>query len=302
MLSTLWIDEPGAELVVQDDAWLGTAMRAFIRDGYAIIPKAVSHQAIDRYLKEVDRTVGAREGLKAIYCDRLTDVEDATLTTPLTKVLDTYMFAPSALDIMFAPKVNKFLKAVFRDDVLAHQGLHFEVGSTQAIHQDTLYVVVDRPLNLAAAWVALEDIQEGSGELTYYPGSHRFPQRLFGGDRKHWAVEIDGPEAHSEHLAWLHDEAGRRGIAAQSFLPKKGDVLIWHADLAHGGGAITRPGVTRRSLVTHYCPLANTPYYFQGVPHAKKIPVGRNAVSSYYYDRPLTRGGLGQQLRSLLNA
>ena len=32
----------------------------------------------------------------------------------------------------------------------------------------------DRPLNMLTAWIALEDIHPGSGELLYVPGSHRF--------------------------------------------------------------------------------------------------------------------------------
>jgi ectoine hydroxylase-related dioxygenase (phytanoyl-CoA dioxygenase family) len=35
---------------------------------------------------------------------------------------------------------------------------------------------------------------------------------------------------------------------------QKGDVLIWSADLALGGSKNPRAGVTRRSLVSHYCP------------------------------------------------
>lgn len=40
--------------------------------------------------------------------------------------------------------------------------LHFEVGSTQAIHRDTAYVVVkDEPLKLVASWIALADVTPG---------------------------------------------------------------------------------------------------------------------------------------------
>ena len=31
-----------------------------------------------------------------------------------------------------------------------------------------------------------------------------------------------------------------------------GDVLVWHANLLHGGGPILREGATRRSMVAHY--------------------------------------------------
>ena len=36
------------------------------------------------------------------------------------------------------------------------------------------------------------------------------------------------------------------------FLPKKGDVIIWHANLIHGGAPVTDPSLTRKSMVVHY--------------------------------------------------
>ena len=41
----------------------------------------------------------------------------------------------------------------------------------------------------------------------------------------------------------------------------KGDVLIWSADLAHGGGEIADPSATRQSIVAHYCPGNVYPMY-----------------------------------------
>ena len=55
------------------------------------------------------------------------------------------------------------------------------MGSEQGLHRDTAFVVVDPPMSLVAAWIALEDVAAGSGELTYVPGSHRLPEYLFSG-------------------------------------------------------------------------------------------------------------------------
>ena len=43
-----------------------------------------------------------------------------------------------------------------------------------------------------------------------------------------------------------------RGLAANPALLRKGQAVVWAANLLHGGAPITRPGATRRSLVTHY--------------------------------------------------
>jgi ectoine hydroxylase-related dioxygenase (phytanoyl-CoA dioxygenase family) len=45
---------------------------------------------------------------------------------------------------------------------------------------------------------------------------------------------------------------GEGGFEKRTFLPAKGDLLVWHANLVHGGGPISAEGRTRRSLVAHY--------------------------------------------------
>ena len=121
------------------------------------------------------------------------------------------------------------------------------------MHNDTAYVVVDEPKSLCAIWVALEDIEPGTGELIYYPGSHRFSDFLYGDKRKNWSQTEDGNQLHDHHLFWIHDEAKRRGIPLETFRPKKGDVLFWHADLCHGGGPTPRAPAAAWWCITARC-------------------------------------------------
>jgi ectoine hydroxylase-related dioxygenase (phytanoyl-CoA dioxygenase family) len=52
----------------------------------------------------------------------------------------------------------------------------------------------------------------------------------------------------------------RFGLTKQVFAAKKGDVLIWHSDLIHGGHPVSQD-ITRKSVVTHYCPKHVAPLY-----------------------------------------
>jgi phytanoyl-CoA hydroxylase len=58
----------------------------------------------------------------------------------------------------------------------------------------------------------------------------------------------------------LQDRAKARGIGKSLFAAKQGDVLIWHADLTHGGNPVSKEA-TRKSVVTHYCPKRLTPLF-----------------------------------------
>lgn len=268
-------------------------LRFFIENGFVILEKAVDHSAIDNYRRDLERaSLNGDSGLLASVPmagpqDKdVVPLKDADLSAPLTKVLDTYALLPSARTMIFSDSIVNFLKTVFESDILAFQGLHFEKGSTQAIHQDTAYVVLEEPMKLCASWIALEDVTAGSGELNYYPGSHRLPDWLYSGKYKHFNHERDKHEEHMSHLKALHDRSEEKGLKLTSFLPKKGDALIWASDLAHGGAQIKDSSATRRSLVTHFTSSKTLPYYFRFLPEerrvVKQVDSGCSYTSMYY--------------------
>jgi ectoine hydroxylase-related dioxygenase (phytanoyl-CoA dioxygenase family) len=139
----------------------------------------------------------------------------------------------------------------------------------------------------------LQDVQAGSGELIFYPGSHRFDHFLFSGRHKSFVPNRDGADQHKAFLAQLHAQAQRRGLAVERFLARKGDVLIWHADLAHGGARITVPGARRRSLVAHYMPQTVKPNYMDRLGpdyYEYKYDERSYFASSHYHMRDLETG------------
>jgi ectoine hydroxylase-related dioxygenase (phytanoyl-CoA dioxygenase family) len=212
------------------------------------------------------------------------------------RVVDSYAFYDSAREALFARPIVDFLRTIFEADPLLFQSLSFHKGSQQGMHQDTAYVVVSSPLRLAGVWIALEDVVEGSGELMYYRGSHRLPEYLFSGEHKHWKPERDGDEQHAEWGRLLNENAERLGMERQTFLARKGDVLIWSADLAHGGSPVTDPELTRRSLVGHFCPDGVEPNYFTyRTDRRTKVPYGGGWYSSEYYDLGGGSGGAADE-------
>jgi hypothetical protein len=266
-----------------DDA---TAMELcrFVRDGYLVIPGAVP-------LAEV---AALREELERIWADppagllvetfepdgRMKYVApDIRHRAGATKLLDVYTVSRLAQAVTASPACMRFLSAVFEDTPKAFQQLCFWNGSQQSMHKDTAYVKIDtNPLSLAATWLALEDVQEGAGELEYYVGSHRAPDFAFGGVSK-WVEGHD--REHQAFVDSLHADAQAYGHVKGRFHGKAGDVLVWHADLAHGGSRIARQGQTRQSLVTHFTAGRDEPFYRR---HAQHAPLERDGcvfVSQY---------------------
>jgi phytanoyl-CoA hydroxylase len=270
-------------LITSDEA---RQIEQFAQNGYSIIPGAVEPEVIDRFSDEITKAWLHGDERLRILKPRESGGTPLSAGSDRTRarVVDTYVFYQSAIDLLLSDRLSRFLRLIFEDDPLLFQSLSFNVGSQQGMHQDTAYVVVSSPLELAASWIALEDIQEGSGELMYIPGSHRVPEFHFSGVAKHYSADRDGSEAHAEWQRLLFENCEKMGLKPQFFRPKKGDALVWAADLAHGGGPVNDRALTRRSLVGHYCPNRVDPHYFSFQPdHRTKVRAGNGLYSSSYY-------------------
>ena len=259
----------------------------FVRNGFIILHAAATPEKVDAFRRKIETSF--REGNKDVLYQRHDGYDTLPLSQPEdrlgVRVVDSFVPFAEALDLFSSPSLIAFLQLIFDADPLLFQSLSFDQGSQQGLHQDTAYVVVDQPLELAACWIALEDIQPGSGELMYVPGSHRLPDWNFGGDRKHWVATEDGKEPHDDWARHLTQHAKDSQYGVQYFLPKKGDILVWHADLAHGGAPVKNPDLTRQSLVGHFCPQGRSPHFFSTSPHLATIRHrGSLAYCSQHYD------------------
>ena len=261
----------------------------FVRDGYVILPGAVSEEVVDALNADIERLwqdPPADLLIETFEPDKKLKFITARIDyrMGITKLLDVYAFSRMAREATAAPRVMAFLRAIFDETAKAFQGLYFAKGSEQAIHKDTAYVKIDsNPMHLAATWLALEDVKPGTGELTYYVGSHRAPEYLFGGTNKWLESQL---EEGDRFLQSLHADAEKYRHVKSSFLGKKGDILIWHADLAHGGAKIEHPGTTRKSLVVHFTPASAEPYYRRHNRRRELVTNDCVFVSSYADIRP----------------
>jgi ectoine hydroxylase-related dioxygenase (phytanoyl-CoA dioxygenase family) len=261
-------------------------LRFWMEKGYVILEGAVDPRLCDRINADI-REAWQRSDHRVLaqHPDLTIFQLDHSVSMELVRTLDVYTLQRAARDALLSPAIQGFLRLIFEAPPLLFQSLSFHTGSEQGIHQDTAYVVTTDPMRLAASWIALEDVAEGCGELQYYEGSHRLPEFHFSGDHKHWNPETDGKEQHDRWSTLLHENARERGMPLRRFRPRKGDVLIWSADLAHGGSPIEDRSLTRRSLVGHYTPVSADPHYFSYRPERRtRLPWNGAEYASSHYD------------------
>lgn len=144
------------------------------------------------------------------------------------------------------------LHFVFGKKVLPFQTIHFFKGSQQKAHSDSIHMSTYPPGYLVGIWTALEDIGMDQGPLFYYPGSHTWPyvscEDYVSGNTS-WTI---GQNSYARYEDYMEKMISEKKVEPVVFTPKAGDVLIWHANLIHGGMPRTQADASRRSMVGHY--------------------------------------------------
>jgi ectoine hydroxylase-related dioxygenase (phytanoyl-CoA dioxygenase family) len=299
-LTPLWTDAPNVADGLRARLASGTIPAADLNDllhfadhGWLVFTKAIDDVLIDAFVADI-HTYHQYPGMFVVTDHRqgrtgrrLSDDQPDRFES----LFDLYVNFASARRVCMHPRIVHFLEQVFETPPLAFQQLLFQRSNGHHIHQDPSVVAVEQPLWLAASWVALQDVVEGSGELAFYDRSHRIPQYLFKDGSKRISPGVDDRAGYEAALT-----AACQGLPYERFMAKKGDVFIWAADLVHQSHRRTLPLETPRlSCVTHYCPMTTTPFWYRFHPELRgQQPYDeagvQGAFASWYYQLPHTGG------------
>ena len=171
------------------------------------------------------------------------------------------------------PAVLALLSKLYGRRAFPFQTLNFPVGTQQHPHTDIVHFSSIPERFMCGVWVAMEDIHPGAGPLCYHRGSHKWPvigNTVIG--RRGWQQELESAQV-PYHDAW-GALAAEHGSTAEQFVARKGQALIWCANLLHGGSPQTDPTQTRWSQVSHYY-FDDCIYY---TPAFSDEPIGRLAL------------------------
>ena len=220
-----------AGLDTETEAWV----RTLARDGYVV----------------VDLGDEARR-----LCDQAVAETEAYFEDPkVARIQDAWLRSSAVRKLADWPRIGQILKAAYGRKGFPFQTLNFKYGSQQSLHTDAIHFHSAPERFMCGVWLALEDVQPGAGPLVYHPGSHRLPvmsMRDAGVNRPD-----PTPQDYETHFVpRFAERIAAAGLPQHEAVIRKGQALIWAANLAHGGSAITEAGATRRSLVTHW--------YFEG--------------------------------------
>lgn len=230
-------------------------MNKWAQDGYLHLPKFYSHEFIDNIIENI-------ELFRAEAGDEAYDPSGRA-----NRVLHVHAGSPGIQKALLNPALNNVLTQLFSAKPVLWGTLLFDQGSEQIAHTDAPWFFVEPYGSMAGVWTALEDVHEDSGPLFLIPGTHKNALDVEGALKKN-------PELYAEVLAFRAKNISASTDPAcwdlskrvaeqcqlewtnregrQRFCIKKGDVVIWHQWMVHGGSPVNDVSRTRQSLISHW--------------------------------------------------
>jgi hypothetical protein len=149
-------------------------------------------------------------------------------------------------------KIIELLSTLYGRKAMPFQTLNFPVGTQQPFHSDSVHFASLPERYMCGVWVALEDITEDNGPLLYFPGSHKLP--IFTNEHigKRRDPITDKYATYDQYVDFWVELVSELGLEAKTLAMKKGQAVIWCANLLHGGSHQNDKSKTRHSQVTHY--------------------------------------------------
>ncbi|MFU8970642.1 phytanoyl-CoA dioxygenase family protein [Chryseobacterium wangxinyae] len=146
----------------------------------------------------------------------------------------------------------EFLSVLIDGEAKLFQSINFINGSQQKTHSDSIHMTTYPLGGLLGVWIALEDVDENNGALHYIPGSHKLPYFLNSDYDNEGTFFKIGKKSYLAYEEFLAAKVQELGLKKEIFKAEKGDLLIWHANILHGGEPHLDKSRTRKSLVYHY--------------------------------------------------
>jgi ectoine hydroxylase-related dioxygenase (phytanoyl-CoA dioxygenase family) len=195
------------------------------KNGYLVVKSVIDNDTIDKIVNEI--------------------YEEHPENKNLNRIADAWKQYEIIGYLAFNKKIMNILYQLYNRKPVPFQTLNFYLGTEQKIHSDQIHFCSNPKNFMCGVWIALEDVSMDSGPLIFYPGSHNLPfytmQRL----------NIE-PGNYSEYENKIEEKVKIFGLTPKYGTIKKGDIIIWHANLLHGGSKRNDINLTRKSIVIHY--------------------------------------------------
>ena len=256
-LNVPWTESPFFYELLKNEN-LTTEQRAqaiqFHELGYVVLDLDIPNEFLDKVVSEM---------YSAIKRDTVTKQADFYTYSDSPRIFEEWRNSDSIRELCLNKKLIDTLEFLYNKEAFPFSTINFIKGSNQPLHSDGIHFHTIPQLWMSGVWIALEDTTLTNGTLNIVPGSHKWPVFDYDSLKLPHPDSIDDGEkenyrVYEEFISKLV-EANNAEIKPVPL--KKGQALIWAANLLHGGMKIVDENSTRLTQAIHYFYKDCTKYY-----------------------------------------
>jgi len=170
------------------------------------------------------------------------------------RIVESYRFSENCKKLALNKEIITNIQDLFNEKPRAFSTINFLKSTQQPLHSDYSHFGTIPELKLVGSWIALEDIDSNSGPLQIVPKSHKM--KIF-----NFFEDIDYLEPtslnnikknYSNYEKWVVKKITENNLRPLTLKFKKGDCILWDANLLHGSPECKDNNLSRKSQVTHW--------------------------------------------------
>lgn len=170
------------------------------------------------------------------------------------RIVESYKKSLNCKKLALHKKVIEKIFYLYGCKPKAFSTINFLRSTQQPLHSDYAHFGTLPELLLVGTWIALQDIDKDSGPLQVVPGSHKFNiYRYANHNNGNLPKSINEVKKfYNKYENWVKERIKRKKLKPVTPVMKKGDCIIWSANMLHGSPKCKNPKLSRRSQVTHW--------------------------------------------------
>ena len=150
-------------------------------------------------------------------------------------------------NVLTGANLKSIFTALLNEPPKIVQSMYFEGNSATWEHQDSYYLDSEKVGEMAAAWIAIEDISPRAGRFFICPKSHTLKL-----DEHNISNNI--AENHEAYISSVVKKIRDLNLEIRAPILSKGDVLFWNAWTIHGSLDSQDANSSRSSITCHAIP------------------------------------------------
>ena len=247
-----WIESPFFYDILERDTTLTQEQKdicvQYHEKGYLIIDLELTDEQITPVV--TDMYTALEDQATKYHADHFTYSDSK-------RIFEHWRKSKSIAELTVHPKILDTLSFLYDKEPFPFSTINFIKGSNQPLHSDIIHFHTIPALWMVGVWVALEDVDETNGSLSIVPGSHKWPLYEYHNLNLPHPDEIENGEAvnYVKYEQFLIDLVKAKKAEKYTVKLKKGQALIWAANILHGGfnvEGVTDFTKTRLTQANHY--------------------------------------------------